>query len=160
MIKKQLLTLLLLFAVILTFSQTENYENIYFIKFKVYQKKFNQGIPFAEICITDKKDDFIFNCITTDFDGYAFFYINPVKYNINSTYLRIKLLKGHTSSDFGKPINIPFNRISLLKDYNLENDIKITLTDYKILSEKEYKKHRKKYGLLPERQPTKAIDVK
>ena len=157
---RKLLTLLLILTVSLTFSQTENYENIYFMKFKVYQKEFNKGVPFAQICITDKKSDFIVNCISTDFDGYAFFHINPNKYNVDSTYLRIRILKGHTKSDFGKSINIPLNRISLLKDYDLENDIKITLTDYKILSEKEYKKHRKKYGLMPERQPTKAIDVK
>ncbi|MCK9256412.1 MAG: hypothetical protein M0P36_11575, partial [Bacteroidales bacterium] len=65
---RKIFTLLLILTVTLTFSQTENYENIYFIKFKVYQKEFNKGVPFAEICITDKRDDYIFNCIATDFD--------------------------------------------------------------------------------------------
>lgn len=151
--------LLFILTVTLTFSQTKKYENIYFINFKVYQKEFNKGVPFVEICITDKKDDYIFNCITTDLDGYAFFHINPNKYNIDSTYLRIRMLKGNTKNDYGKPIEIPLDRISLLKDYDLGNDLKITLTDYKILNEKEYEKHRKKYGFMPERQPIRAIDV-
>ncbi|MPN32438.1 hypothetical protein SDC9_179916 [bioreactor metagenome] len=160
MMKRQILILLYLLSVNLTYSQTNKYENIYFIKFKVYQKEFNTGVPFAEVCITDKKDSYIFNCTSTDFDGYAFFHINPNKYNIDSTYLRIRILIGNAQNEYGKPIEITLNRISLLKDCTLENDIRITLYDYNILSEKEYERHRKKYGLMPERQPLKAVDVK
>gem|GEM_PF-2226530 len=160
MIIRQLFILMFMLTVTQVFSQNKNYENVYFVKIKVYHKEFNQGVPFAEICITDKKDDFIFNCINTDFDGYAIFYINPNKYSIDSTYLRIRILKGYTNSDYEKPINIPLNRISILKDFNLGNDNKITLTDYKLLNEKEYRKYKKKYGLMPERQPKKAIDVR
>lgn len=158
--KRQILILLFLLTVNLTYSQTKKYENIYFIKFKVYQKEFNTGVPYAEICFKDKKDDYIFNCTTTDFDGYAFFHINPNKYNIDSTYLKIRILIGNAQNEYGKPIEIALNRISLLKDYTLENDLRITLSDYKILSEKEYEKHRKKYGLMPDRQLSKAVDVR
>ncbi len=158
--KRKILILLFMLTGIQTYSQIEKFENIYFIKFKVYQKDFAAGVPFAEIGISDKKDDYIVNCATTDINGYAYFYINPNKYNIDSTFLRIRILKGNTHTDYGKPIIIPLNQIELLKDFNFENDLRIALTDYKVLSVKEYKKQKKKYGLMPERQPTKAANVR
>lgn len=160
MIKGILLKLLFILTVTLTFAQTNNYERIYFIKFKLFQKEFNNGVPFAEICLTDKNDDFIINCNLTDIDGYAIFHINPNKYNIDSTYLTIRFLKENTKNEYGDPIKITLIQIELLEDYILDNDFRITLTDYKLLSEKEYNKHRKQYGLMPGRQPTKAIDVR
>ena len=158
--KRQILILSFLLTVILSYSQTKKYENIYFIQLKVYEKEFTAGVPFAEICITDKKDDYIFNCINTDLDGYASLHINPNKFNIDSTYLRVRFVTGHAYYEKGKPIEISLNRISLWKDCTLENDLRITLSEFKILSEKEYKRHQKKFGLMPDREPSKAVDVK
>ena len=157
---RKIFIILFLLTSIQSYSQIKEYENIHFLKFKIYQTEFDSGVPFAEICISDKNDDFIFNCIVTDFDGYAYFHINPNKYNIDSTYLRIRILQGHTNNDYGNPTKIPLNQIELLIVFKFDNDLRIALTDYKILNEKEYKKHRKKYGLMPDRKPTKAIDVK
>ena len=158
--KRQILILSFLLTVILSYSQTKKYENIYFIQFKVYEKEFTAGVPFVEICITDKKDDYIFDCTTTDFDGYASLHINPNKFNIDSTYLKFRFLIGHAYYEYGKQIEISMNRISLLKDCTLENDLRITLSEFKILSKKEYKRNQKKYGLMPDREPLNAVDVK
>lgn len=158
---RKILTLLFILTLTQSYSQIKEkeYENIYFLKFKVFQTELESGIPFVEICISDKNSEFIINCIETNFDGYAFFHINPNKYHVDSTYLRVRTLKGN-NNDYGKPFKIPLNEIDLLKEIKIENDLKIALTEYKILNKKEYNKHRKKYGLMPERQPTKAIDVK
>ncbi|PKP50741.1 MAG: hypothetical protein CVT94_00950 [Bacteroidetes bacterium HGW-Bacteroidetes-11] len=141
-------------------AQTEKNENIHFIKFKVYQGDFESGVPFAEMCISDIKNEKTYDCTITDFDGNAFFYINPNEYNPDSTYLKIRTLKGHTQNDYADPIKIPLNQIDILKDFDLENDLKMVVVDYKILNEKEHKKYRKKFRLILERNQTKVKDVK
>ncbi len=143
-------------------SQELEYERMYFLEFKVYQTDFENEVPFAELCISDK-NGFVFNCEQTDFNGNCFFHLNPKSLNLDSTYLKIRLFQGHVLqggilkeiNDYGEPIIIPFDQVGIFKTINLENEIKISLTDYKILSDKEYKKHIRKYKLLPQRKPHK-----
>lgn len=156
---RKIFIILFLLTSIQSYSQVKEYQNIHFLKFKIYQTEFDSGVPFAETCISDKNDDLVSNCIVTDFDGYAYFHINPNKYDIDLTYLKIRILQGYSNNDYGNPIIIPLNQIELLKAFKFDNDLRIILTDYEILNEKEYKEHRKKYGLMPDRKPTKAIDV-
>jgi hypothetical protein len=154
---RKILTLLFIFTLTQLYSQIKEkeYENIYFLKFKVFKTNLESGIPFVEICFSDKNSEFIIDCIETDFDGYASFHINPNKYHVDSTYLRVRTLKGN-NNDYGKTIKIPLNQIELLKKIKIETDLKIALTEYKILNEKEYKTHRKKYRLFPDRGPAKV----
>ncbi|NQU54444.1 MAG: hypothetical protein HQ522_18120 [Bacteroidetes bacterium] len=158
--KRIFFLIIILMTSILSYSQIKEYENTHFLKFKIYQTEFDMEVPFAEICISSNNDNYFINCNSTDFDGYTYFHINPNIYNIDSTVLRIRILQGNTINDYGKPIKIPLNQIELFKEFKFDHDLIIAVTEYKILSEKEYKKHRKKYGLMPPRQPSKAVDVR
>lgn len=148
MIIRKILTLLLILKVSISFSQTDKY---YFLKFKVYEKKISSGVPFTEICLTNKKEDIIYKCTNTDFDGYVSFCFNSSIQKIDSIYFKIKILKGNKQNDYSNPIKISFNQISLMKVMTLEENLIISLIENKLIDEKKYKKYLRKDGLMQNR---------
>jgi hypothetical protein len=151
--------MLFLLNSIQSYSQENQGEFFQFLKFKIYQSDIDSGIPFVETCFSVKIEDDYKNCIETDFDGYAQFFIQSSRYYIDSASLRIRSFTSGKNIDKVDKFEIPLNKIQLLKEFHFGNNYIITLIDCKKLSKKEYKKYIRKYGMLPSRNPIKAIDV-
>jgi hypothetical protein len=148
--KKILLTTVLVFILIDLHSQ--EFATIHFVNLKIYENNNELGIPNVKMNISSTDEECEFYLKESDINGNISFHVNPKREDFNSYYLHIQIPSQDTLGCKEKVSIVKFNEIGLFEPYEITKNIKIALTEYKILSEKEYKKHMKKYGLIPERK--------
>ncbi len=157
--KKALLIILLVFTVIISFSQSKENEDIYLFKFKIYQYNIDNGIPNAEAYIVDKLSNKRNSMSYANKDGYFYFQIDTTILNLDSCYLSVIITKRNNTDANSKPIEVPLNQVELYKVYNFEHQLSIKVIMYKKASKKELRKYPKQYNVMPARTPVRAIDV-
>ncbi len=147
--KKIIITIV--FALSLIDLHSQEFATIHFVNLRILKNHNNSGISNVKIGISDGVEECHLFFWESDKNGNVKFHVNPAREDYNAAYLWIQIPRKDTNGNKESVFVVKFSEIELFKPYEVSKDIKIVLTEYKILSEKEYEKHMKKYGLMPER---------
>jgi hypothetical protein len=155
LLKLSLTIILSALSVVQSNSQNLKVPYVHFVKMILYESDFNQGIPFAEVCVKNSAQDIFYDCNMTDFDGITNIYFDTGQCDVGSALISIKVLSGYLhSADYGQALIILLAEINTWETVDLSNNIHLVVTKYKKLNEKEYEKYRKKNLLMPEGSET------
>jgi hypothetical protein len=148
--KKYILLLFFNFLVSL-FCFSQDYT---LFKYKLIDTLHYAPISFAEICIHN--EDTVIHCVNSDFDGMFSFIANSL--TIDSIFIKIGV-----SQDFQKYNDIAGNKLYIKEitpfKHHILTSFYITLFELSCLTNKEYKKYRKRNVELPSRKNSLAKDV-